>query len=237
MMMMVLAEGRSMRGIRLAVWVAIVLLAVGNVAATSGEAKSALKQVTKATKGVRGVVADVEYSQVIGKRSINGEGKLYAHFAGIMRVEIGGNDPRSVIFTPPLLYIYVHADEVVEVYDVTSNPHRLGQYLMLGFVPNGNALKERFDVELIENSTLDGKPVMNFLLAPKPKKAKAAAAAIARIQLWVDPESGLPAQHEIVHAMGEARLKVRYLSVSRHDELPDSLFVPDWPEGVTIQRK
>ncbi len=37
--------------------------------------------------------------------------------------------------------------------------------------------------------------------------------------------------------MGEAELKVRYLSVTRDDELPDSLFRPDWPEGITTVRK
>jgi outer membrane lipoprotein-sorting protein len=60
---------------------------------------------------------------------------------------------------------------------------------------------------------------------------------IARIQLWIDPESGLPAQHEIVHASGEARLRVRYLRISPDDELPDSLFRPDWPAGITTIRK
>ena len=226
-----------MRGIRPAIWVVVGLLAGAAAAGSSDEAKTALKQVTKATKGLRGVVADVEYSQILGKRSINGKGKLYAHFAGILRVEIGGDEPQSVLFSPPFLYIHRHADEIVEVYDVTSNPNRLGQYLMLGFVPNGNALKERFVVELVEDSTLDGEPVMNFLLTPHPKKAAAAAEAIARIQLWVDPHNGLPAQHEIVHATGDARLKVRYLSVTRNDQLPDSIFRPDWPEGVTILRK
>ena len=57
--------------------------------------------------------------------------------------------------------------------------------------------------------TLDGKPILNFLLTPHAKKSKMAAGAIARIQLWIDPQSGLPAQHEIVHAAGEAQLKAR----------------------------
>jgi len=227
-----------MRGIRLAGWVVVVLLATCANAAKETEAtNAALKQVTKATKGLRAIVADVEYSEVLGKRTINGSGKLYVHFAGILRVEVGGDEPRTVLFSPPLLYIHRHADKVVEVYDVTSNPHRLGQYVMLGFVPTGNALKERFNVQLAADSTLDGKPVLNFLLAPHPKKSKMAAGAIARIQLWVDPQSGLPVRHEIVHAAGEAELRVRYLSVSRDDELPDSLFRPDWPDGITTIRK
>ena len=104
------------------------------------------------------------------------------------------------------------------------------------FVPTGKALKELFNVQLVENSTLDGEPVLSFLLTPKPKKLKAAAEAIARIQLWVDPQSGLPVRHEIVHAAGMTELKIRYLNISRDDELPDTLFIPDWPAGTTIVR-
>ncbi len=109
----------------------------------------------------------------------------------------------------------------------------LGQYILLGFVPNGKAMKKSFNVELVKNSTLDGSPVLSFLMTPK---AEEVARAIARIQLWVDPESGLPAQHKIIHAAGESRLDIRYLSISRDDELPPSLFQPKWPAGTkTVQ--
>jgi outer membrane lipoprotein-sorting protein len=222
-------------------WICCLLVGVlgagVSAAGDSAAANAALKQVSKATKGVRGIVAEVEYSEIVSKRPINGSGKLYVHFAGFLRVEIAGDEPRTVLFSPPYLYIHRHAERTVEISDVTSNPHRLGQYLLLGFVPSGKELKQRFDVELVENSTLDGNPVLNFLITPRPKRAREAARAIARIQLWVDPDSGLPVQHQIVHASGEAQLNVRYLRVSRDDALPDSLFRPDWPAGTrTIRR-
>jgi outer membrane lipoprotein-sorting protein len=225
-------------GIHWVGWLMVGVLGAG-VSAGGGSAavNAALKQVSKATKGVRGIVAEVEYAEIFGKRPINGSGKLYVHFAGYSRAEIAGDEPRTVLFSPPYLYVHRHADQVVEVYDVASNPHRLGQYVMLGFVPAGSALKRRFDVQLVESSTLGGEPVLNFLITPKPKKSADIARAIARIQLWVDPESGLPTQHEIVHASGEVQLKVRYLRVSRDDALSDSLFLPDWPTGTKIIRR
>jgi hypothetical protein len=203
----------------------------------SSEVNAALKQVSKATKGLRGIVAEVEWAEDVGERSVHGSGKLFVHFAGLLRVEVGGDVPRTVLFSPPYLYIHDHAEQAVEIYDVTSNPHRLGQYVMLGFVPTGSALKQRFDVALVEDSTLDGEPVLSFLLTPKRKKGYLTATAIARIQLWVDPESGLPVRHHIAHVSGDAKLSVRYLSLSRDDKLPDSMFQPDWPEGTTIVRR
>jgi outer membrane lipoprotein-sorting protein len=233
-----LVRGTMKRRLRWIGWIMVGVLGVGvNAGGDSAAVKAALKQVSKTTKGVRGIVAEVEYAEIVGKRSINGAGKLYVHLAGALRAEIAGDEPRTMLFNPPYLYIHRQADRVVEAYDVTSNPHRLGQYVMLGFVPAGSALKQRYNVQLVEDSTLDGKPMLNFLMTPKPDKSAAAAGAIARVELWVDPESGLPAQHQIVHAAGEAQLKVRYLSMSRDDTLSDSLFRPDWPAGTTVIRK
>ena len=65
----------------------------------------------------------------------------------------------------------------------------------------------------------------------KPK-AKEAARAISRIELWADPETGLPARHKIVHAAGETELTIRYHNVSRNDELPGSIFLPEFPDEI-----
>ena len=51
--------------------------AVGTAAADkqAKAAKAALKQVTEATTGIRGIVAEVEFAQVIDRTPIDGEGK------------------------------------------------------------------------------------------------------------------------------------------------------------------
>jgi outer membrane lipoprotein-sorting protein len=69
-----------------------------------------------------------------------------------------------------------------------------------------------------------------------PKRKQAAAAAISRIELWVDPLSGLPTQHKIYHVSGETELSIRYLSMKRDDALPASTFMPRWPEGTETVR-
>jgi outer membrane lipoprotein-sorting protein len=223
------------RGIGVLGWMMVGVLATGvSSGGNSGEVNAALKQISKTTKGIRGVVAEVEWAETVGKRSVNGSGTLHVSFAGVMRVDIEGDAPATVIFSPPFLYIHRKTEQVVEIYDVTSNPHRLGQYLILGFVPNGKALKERFKVQMVANGKLDGREILNFLITPKSQNT---AHAIARIQLWVDPATGLPAKHEVVHASGESRLAVRYLSMTRDDDLPATLFQPEWPAGTKTIHK
>ena len=97
----------------------------------------------------------------------------------------------------------------------------------------GASFESVYHVELVPGASVDDKPALGFVMKPK---AKQAARAIARIQLWADPESGLPIQQEIYHAGGLSQLSVRYISLSREDELPISLFTADWPEGTEIVR-
>ena len=223
------------RGIFRISCVVVALLAVGANSSTGPKAvDAALKKVSKATKGLIGLVAEVEYSEIITKQPINGSGKLYVHFGGLMRAEVGGDAPQEMILFPPYLYVHKINAGTVEIYNVMANPGMLGQYLLLGFIPAGKAMKKEFDVQLVENATLDGKPVLNFLIVPKSKDL---TRSVARIQLWVDPETGLPLQHKIFHASGETQLKVRYVSIALDDKLSVSFFQPKWPDGVEqIQR-
>jgi len=217
------------------VWLACAGLASGvSPAKTSSEASAALKEISKAIKGVEAIVAQVEYTETVDRRKVTGTGTLSISLAGLARADIGGHAPITVLYFPPYLYRHRKTDEIVEVYNVALNPNRLAQYVLLGFVPAGTDMKKDYNVGLVDNATLDDKPVLNFLLTPK---SKAAAKAIARIMLWVDPETGLPLQQQIVHAVGGTELFVRYLSIAEEDELPDTLFHATWPEGTTKVRK
>jgi outer membrane lipoprotein-sorting protein len=223
------------RWVRPLVWLALAGLAGGpSLAKTSNEASAALKEISKAINGVQAVVAQVEYTETVDRRKVTGTGTLSISLDGLARADIGGHAPITVLYFPPYLYRHRKTDEIVEVYNVALNPNRLAQYVLLGFVPAGADMKKDYNVELVANATLDDKPVLSFLLTPKDK---AAAKAIARIVLWVDPETGLPMQQQIIHAVGGTELFVRYLSVSLEDELPDTLFHATWPEGTTKVRK
>ncbi len=222
-------------------WAGWVLCAVLCAHVSAGEdataLNAALKQVTKALGDVRGVVADVEYNEVVERRPIHGTGKLYVDFRGYMRAEIGGDEPRTVLFHPPNLYVYRPSRQSVEVDDVTTNPDRLAQYLVVGFAPAGSAMKKGYDVQLVGNATLDDRPVLNFVLTPNAKKAKEAARAVARIQLWVDPATGFPARQLVVHASGLVELDARIHNATRDEALPETFFQPNWPEGTKVIRK
>lgn len=224
----------STRTRRILILAACLAATVGSAGETDKAASDALKQVSRAIEKVVGIQAEVEYSEIVWDKPIKGTGTIFVRFDGRARLEIGGESPRSVLLIPPYLYIHTHAEERVELFDLTFNPNRLGQYVMLGFAPAGSELKKKYGVVLTGGDALDGSPAISFLLTPKSKEV---AAAIARIQLWVDPTSGLPLRQEVVHALADTKLQVRYLNMTLRDDLDPELFLPNWPEGTEVDQR
>jgi outer membrane lipoprotein-sorting protein len=220
---------------RVAGLAAVILLVVGvppGVARsdTTWTVKSALKQVDEATKDVRGIAAEVHWNQLIGSTTIDGAGRLRVTMDGKLRADVEGNAPRTIIGIPPRFYVHDRVSERVDVYDMFTRPNLLVQYILLGFSPRGSDLKKLYEVKLIRESTLDDRRVLQFSLT---SKSKLIAGSISVMQLWIDMETWLPAQQVILHT-GGLQITVRYLQITRDDDLSDSLFQADWPEGTKI---
>ena len=193
--------------------------------------KSALKRIDKELKQLRGIRCEVQYAEVTASAPIEGSGEFYFNFGGKARADIGGANPRTFLVVDPYLYIHDVNKRIVRTYELFKSHHRLAKYAVVGFFPSGTVLKQRFKVTLTGEATLDGTKVLRFLLVPKKDEFEG---AISKIQLWVDQATWLPAQQKIFHAGGQTSLTIRYLSVVRDDDLPASLFRPEWPEGTRI---
>lgn len=204
--------------------------AKGKTGKTTGwTLKSALQAIDKATRELDAVEGEAHYEELFQSRTISGSGKVQASFKGRFRAEVSGSDARTILVTPPYVYIYKPLEQVVETYLTPSHPDLLVQYAVLGFGPTGTALKKQYDVKLLREDTLDDRNVLVFRLSPKSKEA---ASVISNIVLWIDTASWLPAQQLILHSTSGIQVTVRYLSLTRNDDLPDEFFKPDWPAGT-----
>jgi len=223
-----------------AVVTAAVLFAAPAAAQEEGEKtttwtlKSALKQMDKATKGLSGVAADVEWDQTAQSQRISGSGTVHMSFDGRMRAKVGGNAPRTILVLLPYVFVYRPDSNTVESYSTISSPDLLVPHVLTGFTPSGSGLKKEYNVRLIREEDLDDRKTLFFTLSPKSKELRA---VISTVQLWVDQETWLPAQQLILHEKSRLRIRVRYLSVSGENDLPDTLFRPDWPEDAEKIKK
>jgi outer membrane lipoprotein-sorting protein len=195
--------------------------------------KSALKQMDRATKDLQGVTARMRWDQQVGTQTISGSGTIYVDFGGRVRAEIGGGNPRTILAIPSFLYRYSPLEEKVELFYTPENPHLLGQYALLGWMPTGNALKKKYKVELTRLDTLDTGPAAVLSLVPKSKEL---ARVISVILIWVDQATWLPAKQLIRHQEGTS-VEIHYLDTSPDDVPPEERFRPNWPAGTRLVEK
>lgn len=199
------------------------------VAQESWDLKSALKQIDKATKKVGRVTADVSWSEKLENGSVEGEGTFVADLAGMIRAEVAGNSPRTVLLVPPLLHIYRPYKKLAETYYLGDHPELLVQYVLLGFSPRGSGLKKDYHVKLIREDRVGDRAALLFTLDPKNKQLKEILSAV---QLWIDLETWLPAGQRVVHQPSGLTIEVRYTSMTPAEGATAQTFQVDWPEGT-----
>lgn len=197
----------------------------------SWNAKSALKEMDKALKGVRGLTAMLHWDELVCDQQIRGSGKFYVNLSGLVRADVGGSNPRTIIVTPPFFYIYNKLEGAAHRFYLPSRPDVLGQYALAGFNPAGSDLKKQYKVEFLRSEELDGHDTVVFNLVPKSKEA---AAAIAAIVLWVDQETWMPFQQIIRHASSGLQGTLRYTDIAPANDMSDDVFKKAWPADTKI---
>ena len=226
--------GRFIRQTTAIALIVLVPAAFSAVAAAGQEwtVKSVLKHVDKATKDVGGVVAEVHWNQLQGPITIDGVGQVQVTMSGKFRADVAGSSPRTFIGVPPTFWVHNPGTATVDVYDMFAHPEFLVQYVLLGFSPRGSDLNKLYKVKLIRESVLNDRPALQLGLT---SKSKLISEAISTMHLWVDVETGLPAQLVILHT-GGMQITIDYLETTRDDNLADSLFRPDWPPETEVFR-
>lgn len=189
-----------------------------------------LDDLNREAKDFRSLTADVERTKVTvvvnvkstetGTLSVRGDK---------MRLDLKAPDPRTVLRSGDTIFVYTPGLKQVEEYSLGKHRELVNEFLLLGFGTSGHELEKGFLITLIGEPLLDRRRTALLELTPK---AGAARNQIARIRLWLDETSWLPAQQEFFETGTDDYFIIRYANVSRNAEIPDSRFKPHWPKGT-----
>jgi len=211
----------------------ILVAAFAEAGAAEWTVKAALKQIDRATEGMRGLTGKVDWTEQIEGQRFEGSGDLWVDLAaGQMRAEITGNNPRTVIVTLTRVHMFTELNKTAKTYANVYHPDLLAQYLLVGFMPRGNMLKQWWKVESVRETDLDGRQALYLVLKPKDKLV---AQAIPFIGLWVDQTNWLPAQAMVRQDTGGLTIDVHYSELAPMERFDPDRFRPDWPEGTAIE--
>jgi outer membrane lipoprotein-sorting protein len=183
-----------------------------------------LTRMDEASKNLKTVSANLEYTKVtvvVNDRSTE-YGKLYFRNAKSPEIllEFDRPDPKTILFKKNKAEMYLPKINQIQEYDLSHHSEIVQQFLLLGFGTESNALRKAYDVKLVGEEDVNGDTTA--VLELTPRKASVAA-QIAKVSLWINEESWLPAEQKFFEPGGDY-LETKYSSVVTGRDLPPSVF-------------
>ena len=186
----------------------------------------------KAAGDFRSFTANVEhikYTAVV-KDSSSETGQMFVRRDQKMRIDFTKPDPRTILRTGDLLFIYTPKIKRVEEYNLGKNRAMVDQYLSLGFGTKSQNVRKSYDVALSGQEEIDHRNSFLLELTPKSEEVRQ---QITKVQMWIDPSSWLPVQQKFFEAGSGDYLLIKYSAMMKNLKISDSKFKPDWPKDAT----
>ena len=198
---------------------------------------SAVKQLDRQGSDMETVLAEVVIDNSGGDDSLGPvkSGRIYINSKGEWRLKSGDPADLIVLMEGRTVHYYNPTLARVDEYSLSKHPGRLEPFIPLGFSTTGKDLDRDYLVTFIGEEVNAGKRrLLGLELTPKSDDLRA---VMARMQIWVDEASWLPARQVITYGNGQQTLTITYSGLARNLNLNPDLFRADWPRGTQKVRK
>ena len=191
-----------------------------------------LYQMNEASKGLKAVSADLEYTKVTvlvdDKSTESGQLFFSKSKPPEIIIKFQKPEPKTLLFKKNQGYIYLPKINQVQEYDLAQKGDLLQQFLLLGFGTDTGELKKVYNVKYLQEEDMEGDATAELELTPRKPNT---AAQISKIQLWVSEDSWLPKQQKFFESGGDYAI-AHYTRVKRRDKLPGSTFELNAPSNA-----
>lgn len=141
-------------------------------------------------------------------------------------------DPKTFLYRHNSAEIYYPKLNRIEQYNLQRQSGLVQQFLLLGFGTDANALKQNYDVRMVDEEDLRGESTILLELTPRQPDVRS---QLTKIQLWVSEDSWLPAQQQFFQPDGDY-LIAHYSAVKVNRPLPGSTFHIDAPGARRVKK-
>lgn len=197
---------------------------------------SAVKQLDRQGSDLESVLAEVSIDYTGSDESLAPvqSGRIYFNNKGEFRLNASDPNGLVILLEGRTVHHYNSTLARVEEYSLSKHPARLEPFLPLGFSTTGRDLDRDYLVTFIGEESTGGKRLLGLELTPKSDDLRA---IVAKMQIWVDEASWLPARQVISHNAGQDTLTIHYSGIARNLNLNPDLFRDDWPRDTQKIRK
>jgi outer membrane lipoprotein-sorting protein len=191
-----------------------------------------LSDMNEASKRLKTVSANLEYTKVtvlVDDKSTQ-SGQLFYRKGKTTEIRIlfEKPEPKILLFKKNRGEIYLPKINQIQEYDLGQKSDLVQQFLLLGFGSDTNDLKRIYNVKYVQEEDLEGDTTVLLELSPRREDP---AAPIAKIQIWVNEESWLPAQQKFFESGGDYTI-AHYSGVKVNRVLPGSDFELNAPSSA-----
>ena len=176
------------------------------------------------SRRLRTLSADLEYTKVtvvVDDKSTE-RGQLFYAKGKLPEVLIDFKtpDPKTILIKKNKAEIYLPKINQIQEYNLEKHSELVQQFLLLGFGTETSELEKSYVLKLVGEEDINGDTTAVLELIPRNQNV---GAQLAKVQLWINEESGLPVQQKFFEAGGDY-LVTRYTSVKINSRLPLSTF-------------
>ncbi|AQA19605.1 hypothetical protein BST95_16550 [Halioglobus japonicus] len=201
----------------------------------SWDLKDALRQVDRQADDFQTAMARVEMvrADLSGTEISREKGTIFMDKKGNIRLDVDGDEPRTMLVTKSYLYIHYPIQKRVESYKLSKHKTRMEPYMRLGFTNSGRDLEDDYLLTSLGERDIDSNRTLGLELTPEKDKARA---VMGKAQLWIDQASWMPAQQVIAASSRGEEITLTYSFVARNLQLNPDLFSTQWPRGTDKEK-
>ena len=122
--------------------------------------------------------------------------------------------------------------KTVQEYNLGKQSNMVEQFLMLGFGTTGKDLKANYDVKLLGQEAVGGRPAYHLLLVPKSASVKE---QFDKFEVWMDESGSHPVQQKVYQPSGDYYL-MTYTDIKVNPALNDAALMMKLPKGVKREK-
>jgi len=183
-----------------------------------------LSRMDETSRRLRTLSADLEYTKVtvvVDDKSTE-RGQLFYTKGKLPEVLIDFKtpDPKTILIKKNKAEIYLPKINQIQEYDLEQHSELVQQFLLLGFGTETSELEKSYVLKLVGEEDINGDTTAVLELTPRNQNV---GAQLAKVQLWINEETGLPVQQKFFEPGGDY-LVTRYTAVKMNSRLPPSTF-------------
>ena len=207
----------------------------GTQATQKWTTEGVLEMMDRSAKDFRSLTSDLEnikYTAVVQDTSTE-TGQIFVRHDQKMRIDITKPEPRTILRTGDLLFLYNPKLNRVEEFDLGKNRAMVDQYVRLGFGTRSEDLRKSYLVTALGEEELDHRKTVHLELTPK---SDAVRAQIVKIEMWVDEASWLPIQQKFFETGSGDYILFHYTNMMKNLKIPEPKFKQDWPKDASREK-